>query len=111
TVVFTSARTGHYELYRRAANGTGGEEPLLIDSLDKTPTSFSPKAKQLLYHDSESYDLWILPEPLGRGKLKPYPFLRTSSTEVNGQFSPDGRWIAYQSDDSGRYEIFVTPFP
>ncbi len=54
----------------------------------------------------------MLPDPLGPpGKAKPYPFLGTEFIEGSGQFSPDGRWVAYQSNESGRSEVYVAPFP
>ena len=45
------------------------------------------------------------------GERKPVPWLNTSFTETGGQFSPDGRWVAYQSNESGGFEIYVQPFP
>ena len=54
------------------------------------------------------YDLWILPVS---GDKKPFPILKTLFDERDGQFSPDGKWIAYQSNESGRFEIYVQPFP
>ena len=66
---------------------------------------------RLLGFDAESpdtgWDQWILPLDGG----EPYPVLQTQFSEVNGVFSPDGRWLAFASDDSGRSEIYVTPFP
>ena len=57
-------------------------------------------------------DLWILPDPLGKsGGGTPVPFLRTEFSESHGQFSPDGRWVAYVSDQSGQFEVYVRPFP
>ena len=53
-------------------------------------------------------DLWVLPL---QGERKPYPFLNTTFDEQGSQFSPDGRWVAYQSNQSGRFEIYVRPFP
>jgi hypothetical protein len=54
----------------------------------------------------------VLPNPLGpSGASKPYPFIRTQFNELNAQFSPDGKWVAYESDESGRFEIYATPFP
>ena len=54
------------------------------------------------------WDLWVLPlDPGG----KPQPFLRTPFEERNGQFSPDGHWVAYESNESGRSEIYGRPFP
>ena len=53
-------------------------------------------------------DLWVLPL---EGERKPIPFLQTEFTETQGQFSPDGAWIAYTSDESGQFEVYVRPFP
>ena len=53
-------------------------------------------------------NLWVLPLS---GERKPFPFVNTNFDERNGQFSPDGRWVAYQSNESGRFEIYVQPFP
>jgi Tol biopolymer transport system component len=59
--------------------------------------------------DSQTkFDLWLLPLT---GERKPTPFLRTPVNETSGRISPDGRWIAYTSDESGRYEVYVTAFP
>jgi Tol biopolymer transport system component len=54
------------------------------------------------------FDLWVLPFS---GDKKPFPFLKTAFDERNGRFSPDSKWIAYQSNESGRSEIYVQPFP
>jgi Tol biopolymer transport system component len=116
TIVFDSSRKGTSDLYRKRSNGTGNEELLYADSLRKLPTSFSPDGKFLLYYTTNvpktGFDIWVLPDPLGPpGVSKPYPFLRTRFNEFFGQFSPDGKWVAYQSDETGRYEIYATPFP
>jgi Tol biopolymer transport system component len=116
TIVFDSNRKGHLDLYRKPANGSGAEEPLYLDNLEKRSTSISPDGRFLLYHTigdpKTGSDLWILPEPLGPpGTAKPYLLLQSQSNEQNAQFSPDGHWIAYQSNETGRYEIYVAPFP
>jgi Tol biopolymer transport system component len=116
TIVFASDRKGHLDLYRKSANLSGAEEPLYIDNLEKRPSSISPDGKFLLYYNlgdpKTGSDLWILPDPLGPpGTAKPYSLLQSQFDEVNGQFSPDGHWIAYQSDETGRNEIYVVPFP
>jgi len=110
-IVFTSNRRGHFDLYQKAASGAGSEELLLESNLDKTPTSFSPDGQFLLYSALDPMtkaDMWVL--PLG-GDKKPFPFLKTQFTESFGQFSPNGRWIAYRSDESRGGEIYVAPFP
>jgi hypothetical protein len=116
TIVFASDRKGHLDLYRKPANGSGAEEPLYIDNLEKRPTSISPDGKFLLYYTNgdpkTGSDLWILPDPLGPpGTAKPYSLLQSQSSEQNAQFSPDGHWIAYQSNETGPNEIYIAPFP
>jgi Tol biopolymer transport system component/tRNA A-37 threonylcarbamoyl transferase component Bud32 len=116
TIVFNSSRRGHFDLYRKSANGSEAEEPLYIDSLEKYPTSISPDGKFLLYYTfgdpKTGSDLWILPDPLGPpGTAKPYSLLQSLSNETNAQFSLDGHWIAYDSNETGRSEIYVTAFP
>jgi serine/threonine-protein kinase len=56
-------------------------------------------------------DLWVLPMDAAPSGRKPVAFLSTDFDELNGKFSPDSHWVAYQSDESGRYEIYVRPFP
>jgi eukaryotic-like serine/threonine-protein kinase len=111
-VVFTSRRKGHMDLYEKAASGaTGSETVLLSDSFDKFPTSWSPDGRFILYtavSPTTEADLWILPLT---GERKPYPFLQTQLPERQGKFSPDGRWVAYQPNESGQDEILVAPFP
>jgi len=80
----------------------------------KFPTDWSRDGRFLLYSDNgerTARDLWVLPEPGASGDRKPTPFLQTPFSESQGQFSPDGRWVAYSSDESGRYEVYVRPFP
>jgi serine/threonine protein kinase len=115
-IVFRSNRTGRFDLYRKPADGSRNEELLYADNLLKGPTSFSPDGTYLAYEvagdPKTGGDIWILPDPLGApGASKPYPFLRTEFNEQDPQFSPDGHWIAYESNESGRYEVYVVPFP
>lgn len=117
-IVYRSRRKEHIDLYRKSADGAGNEELLYSDDLDKTPTSWSPDGKFLLYsalaaNSKTVRDIWVLPltpEQTG-GPLKPHLVLQTPFEELDGQFSPDGKWMAYRSDDSQRPEIYVTPFP
>ncbi len=111
SVVFNSNRKANFDLYRKSSNGVGVEELLYADNLAKTPTSWSPDGKLLLYHAADptaGFDLLTLPLA---GDPKPVPFVRTAFNEQNGHFSPDGRWVAYQSNDSGNNEIYAAPFP
>jgi eukaryotic-like serine/threonine-protein kinase len=110
-VVFNSNRKGRFDLYQKASSGAGAEEELLVDSRDKFPIDWSPDGRFILFGDgatAATADLWVLPL---FGDRKPFPFLQTPFGEVPGRFSPDSRWIAYASDDSGRNEVYVAPFP
>ena len=96
-------------IYERASNGDGGGELLLTPR--KILSDWSRDGRFLLYFEVDNKtrtDLWVLPAV---GDRKPRSFLRTDSNEQWGQFSPNGRWVAYQSNESGRFEIYVLPFP
>ena len=107
-IVFGSTRKGHSDLYLKPANGAGSEELLLESSQDKFPSNWSRDGRFLLYHSFDpqtSYDMWVLPM---EGDRKPFVFLKTNFDERRGEFSPDGRWVAYTSNESGRYENLRT---
>jgi len=111
TLVFSSNRQGHYDLYRKSSDGTGAEELVYSDGLDKYPTSWSPDGRFLLYwtccDPKNGFETWVLPMPSG---AKPFPLLQAAFNEWNAQFSPDGRWVAYQSRGSEQGKIYVVPF-
>jgi Tol biopolymer transport system component len=97
-------------LYEKPANGATDEQLLLKSREDVDPSSWSADGRFLLYtavDPKTKGDLWVLPL---EGEKKPFPFLRSEFNEGDGRFSPDGRWVAYMSDESGRYEIYVRPF-
>jgi WD40 repeat protein len=102
------------KLYRKDANGGGREEQLLAGGNPKYPSDWSRDGRFLLYTDIDpttGADIWVLPDPSGKsGDGKPFPFLQTEFGESQAQFSPDGRWIAYASNESGQGEIYVRPF-
>jgi serine/threonine protein kinase len=115
-VVFASNRSGRYDLYRVSSDGSSRDQLIYADNLLKLPTSLSPDGMLLAYSvtsdPTTGSDIWILPRPLdGSSDRKPYPFIRTTFNEGAAEFSPDGRWLAYESNESGRVEIYVTPFP
>jgi len=113
-IAFSSARSGHYDLYQHAANGAGEDQLLLKSDTDKSVFDWSRDGRFLLYGDTDPKtrrDLWVLPMGGSAGEQKPIPFLRTEFDEIEGRFSPDGRWIAYASSESGRGEVYVRPFP
>jgi Tol biopolymer transport system component len=114
SVIFNSTRKGHYDLYRKSADGSGPEELLYADDNDKVPVSWSPDGKHLLYFTGGGarFDLWLLPlTPERPGvPLKAVSFHQTRFNELSPRFSPDGQWVTYSSDESGRYEVYVSPF-
>jgi dipeptidyl aminopeptidase/acylaminoacyl peptidase/predicted Ser/Thr protein kinase len=106
-IVFRGAQS---RLFWQPADGSGPAEELAKSELGLTniPGSFSPDGQVLAFMEFGSgLDLYTLSLKDG----KPQPFLRTPSNETAPRFSPDGRWIAYASDESGRYEIYVRPYP
>ncbi|HEY3123954.1 MAG TPA: hypothetical protein VGK70_07790, partial [Thermoanaerobaculia bacterium] len=110
-IVFGSNRKGRFDLYKKDAGGTGAEELIFQSSGDKFPSDWSRDGKWVLYHTVDpktKADLWALPMS---GERKPTPFLQTEFNETNALFSPDGRWVAYNSDESGTPETYVRPFP
>ncbi len=109
-IAFTSLRSGVGDIYQKLSNGSGSEELLLKTGAFKVPTSWSPDGKFLMYMTVDTntgVDLWIL--PMG-GERKPFVYLATPFSEVLGEFSPDGRWVAYASDETGQFEVYVRPF-
>jgi Tol biopolymer transport system component len=109
-IVFDSSRMGRRNLYVKPSNLAGNEELLLESEQDKLAEAWSRDGRFLLYQSLDpqtSYDIWVLPM---EGDRKPFVFLKTSFDERRAHFSPDGRWVAYRSNESGRYEIYVRPF-
>src|SRR5262249_3281535 len=109
-VVFQSNRKGVFNLYWKLSSGAGGDDLLLESDQGKIPNDWSSDGRFVLFRSNDpqtGYDLWVLPIS---GDKKPFPFLKTPFEERDGQFSPDGKWIAYQSNESGRFEIYVQPF-
>jgi serine/threonine protein kinase len=112
-IVFSSNRTGIYDLYQRMSNGAGGDDLLLHSELTKWPDDWSRDGRFILYDstDRTNLDLWVLPMTGTSAGDKPGPYVQTEFNEAHGHFSPDARWVAYTSDESGRPEVFVQPFP
>ncbi|MBI4904303.1 MAG: serine/threonine-protein kinase [Acidobacteria bacterium] len=111
-ILFRAARGGRSDLYQKATNQPGAEELLWTDNLSKHPTSWSQDGRFILYGTGVSTpetgpDLWVLPLK----DRKAFPFLKTTFAERIPRFSPDGRWVTYSSNESGRFELFVAPFP
>ena len=112
-VVFNSRRTTRLDLYLKASSGVGAEELLVSDDQDKEPYSWSHDGRFVAYHNlaaigGTAQNLWTVPLT---GDRKPAVFLQTEFSELRPRFSPDGRWLAYASNESGRREVYVVPFP
>ncbi len=108
-IAFESVRSGAIALSVKPSSGDGAEEVLFESPEVKIPCDWSRDGKLLMYYvpnPASGTDLWVLPQET---KI-PIEFLKTPANELWGQFSPDGRWIAYQSNETGRYEIYVRPF-
>ncbi len=112
-VIWASQRTqGNPNLFWQAADGTGAAERLTTNPNAQFPTSISPDAKRVLLYENSpktgSMDLGVL---IVDDKPSTELFLATSAVELDGDISPDGRWLAYESNESGQSEIYVRPFP
>jgi eukaryotic-like serine/threonine-protein kinase len=112
-IAYTLLERGHQNIYRKPASGTGQAE-LLLEGDDKHvqnwPTDWSPDGGTLLYTIGNlvsSAQLWEL--PLNNNDRKPTPLVPSGFLMMEARFSPDGRWIAYTSNESGRFEIYVIP--
>jgi eukaryotic-like serine/threonine-protein kinase len=106
------AYNGPQGIYRKAANGATPEELLLRSQTLAFPKSWSPDGRYLIYaqiNPETGADLFAL--PIGQSDAHPLVLAQTQATEDQGQFSPDGRWVAYTSNESGQSEIYVIPFP
>jgi Tol biopolymer transport system component len=110
-VVYHSLRDGTVNLYWKPVNGSGPEEVLVESDHQLQPFSWSADGKLFAFqelHPTNGLDIWVLPmDADGR----PHPFLRTAHHEAHPTFSPDGRWLAYVSDESGRWEVYLRPYP
>ena len=110
-IAYTSIRGGKFGIYQKPADGSGTDE-LLVEPKEtpKYPTDWSHDGKSLAYYESlpGAWAIWILPLD---GDRKPYQFMPSQFNQVAGQFSFDGKWMAYCSSESGRMEVNVAPFP
>jgi Tol biopolymer transport system component len=109
-IAFTSSLKSRGSIFWQRADGSNGLEQLTTSESVHFPVSFSPDGQFLAFvelNPTTLRDIWVL--RLSDRKLQ--PFLRTRFNETVPRFSPDGHWLAYMSDESGRYEIYAQPFP
>jgi serine/threonine protein kinase/dipeptidyl aminopeptidase/acylaminoacyl peptidase len=108
-VVFASQRDSDagLNLYEKASNGLGADKRVLDRQGSEIPTSWSPDGRFILFQTaSPGADVWVL----SLQDSKVLPFATTRFSETSAQFAPDGRWVAYSSDETGRMEVYVAPF-
>src|SRR5262249_32007283 len=104
-------------IYRINVDGTGTEEAITHPADRQAVTDWSRDGRLIIYSESApetGNDLWVLtvtPEGKPLADAKPWPFIREPFDQPLGRFSPDTRWVAYQSNESGQFEIYVRSFP
>jgi Tol biopolymer transport system component len=115
TIFYESTAKGPAHIYAKAADGTGSERVVLeTNNSLEFPASFSPDGRYLVYERLDldkgqtGHDLWVLPL-FGDGK--PFPIVQTAFDDQWAAVSPDGKWMAYQNNESGRTEVYITAFP
>ena len=119
-LIFNSGRNGRIDLFEKTLAG-GDEQPFLTSEHDKVAQDWSRDGRFVLYADQDPMtgsDLWAVPvedaknatTAQSRGS-RPIAVSRSGFDESGGRFSPDGRWVAYVSDETGRQEVYVQPFP
>jgi serine/threonine protein kinase len=109
-IAFESIHSGSVALSVKPYPEEGAEDVIFESPEVKVPCDWSADGRFLIYYVPDpktGTDLWVLP----LATRVPFVFLKTEANELWGQFSPDGRWMAYQSNETGRYEIYIRPFP
>jgi serine/threonine protein kinase len=109
-ILFGSHRNGKWGLYQKLSNGTGGEELLFESDLLTMPMSWSGAINTILFNvfsPKNAGEVWALPT----GDRKPFRVLQTAFTEMHPQISPNGKWLAYTSNESGTNQVYVQSFP
>src|SRR5262249_4685023 len=119
-LIFRSLRSGLIEFYQKSAAGGGDQAPVFLaagqqaaglESQQLIPTDWSPDGRQILFAvaaQPSGFDLWLLPLTEDR---KPMKLLASPSDEMHGNFSPDGHLIAYTSNESGSFQVYVQTLP
>jgi Tol biopolymer transport system component len=113
-IAFSSNRNGIFDLFLKSSSGTGAEDLLFESSFPKVPTDWSFDDQFILYQYGDAQTGWDLaawPLKAERGNRKPIVVVRGPFQERGGQFSPDRKWVAYQSNETGPFEVYVQSFP
>ena len=110
-LAFRSNRRTSFDLFETPASGGGAGQPMLESGQTKFPLDWSADGRFLLYRvldPKTGNDLWVLPLA---GKGEPFAIVQTPFEENNGEIAPSGRWVAYDSNETGRFEVYVQSFP
>ncbi len=113
-VVYSSSRSGNTDVFSRASDGSGQRVSLVSTALPEFPSGWSPDEKYFLYvvlAAETSMDIWYLERKKQGDGFDSRPSLQTDFREGGPRLSPDGRFVTYISDESGRFEVYVRPFP
>lgn len=105
-IIYSEISDSRTSISIRSADGSGDPELIYFDSVNLRPTDLSTDGKYLIF--DSGINIMVL--PMKEGKKEPYIFLGTSFDERKATFSPDVRWVAYQSNESGKYEVYIRPF-
>jgi Tol biopolymer transport system component len=115
TVYYSSNAKGANQIYSKAADGSGAEQAVLVDpETSDVPYSFSPDGRYLAYtrrvlsDPKGDVDIWAVPM---FGDRKPFAVVHTEFGDLSPAVSPAGKWMAYQNNETGRNEVYLTPFP
>jgi eukaryotic-like serine/threonine-protein kinase len=112
-----AANDAGHKILSKASNGTGEEKLLLTldpaSGMQQALCDWSPDGRYLMFRSGfsgagDGFDLWVLPL---FGDRKPFPYVTGPGDQLYAQFSPDGKWVAYVSNETGRNEVYVAPFP
>jgi serine/threonine protein kinase len=113
-LAFNSDRSG-VSVYKKATNGVGQDEVVDQDGLIKRPTGWSPDGRFIVEETNAATktrgDIWLALASPANGNEKPHPYLQTEFSEGIGKVSPNGKWLAYRSDETKRNEIYIMTFP
>jgi Tol biopolymer transport system component len=110
-IIFCVNPVGPINIYQKPVTEAGSQELLIDTPHPKYPDDVSLDGRWLLFDQTEAktkFDVWFAPLS---GDRKPRPFLQTPFNEAHARFSPDGKWVSYTSDESGRAEIYIRRFP
>jgi Tol biopolymer transport system component len=110
--VFYIRDVPQFDIFKRAADGSRAEELVLTSKDDKSPSSISPDGKTLLFDDASGGDADIWAAPMAGGpQAQRQHVVSGPANQRYARFSPDGKWLTHQSNESGRNEVYLSPYP